>query len=259
MRGSHFGGRTALVTGGAGGIGTAIANAMAERGADIALCDLDLTRAEDAVSAITDRYGVKAVAYECDVSNSAAVEAMFGRAADAFGTVHILVNNAGVTRDNLIHKMTDDEWDTVIGVHLRGAFLCTRAAQRLMVPQRLGKIVNISSTAALGNRGQTNYSTAKAGLQGFTRTLALELGQFNINVNCIAPGFVDTEMTRATARRQGIDPEEYKAMRSKNIAIRRVGHPEDIAALAVFLCSDEAGFVNGQVIYASGGPETRRG
>ncbi len=154
--------------------------------------------------------------------------------------------------------MSEDDWDTVIGVHLKGAFLCSRAAQRHMVPSRYGKIVNLSSTSSLGNRGQLNYSTAKAGLQGFTRTLSLELGRFNINVNCIAPGFIDTEMTQSAAERQGISPEDYKAMKAEKIAIRRVGVPEDIGNVAHFLANDEASFVNGQIIYVSGGPETRR-
>jgi 3-oxoacyl-[acyl-carrier protein] reductase len=159
-----------------------------------------------------------------------------------------------VIRDNLLFKMTDDDWETVMNVHLRGAFLCSRAAQKYMVEQKFGRIVSLSSTSALGNRGQANYSAAKAGLQGFTRTLAIELGPFGITANAIAPGFIDTEMTRATARRQGLDPDEVIAQASKTIPVRRVGQPRDIANVICFLCSDEASFVNGQIIYVAGGP-----
>jgi 3-oxoacyl-[acyl-carrier protein] reductase len=154
--------------------------------------------------------------------------------------------------------MTAADWDLVMGVHLRGAFLCTRAAQKHMVAQRFGKIVSLSSTSALGNRGQANYSTAKAGLQAFTRTAAIELGPYNINVNAVAPGFVDTEMTRQTAARRGYTAEDYMALRAKNIPLGRVGVPRDIANVIAFLCSEEASFVSGQIIYVKGGPETLR-
>lgn len=254
----RFSGRRVVVTGAARGIGRATAERFAEDGASVAIVDLDAGAAEAAAAAVAEAYGVPTVGLACDVSLKDRVEAMAEEVASRLGGIDILVNNAGVTRDNLIHKMEDEDWDLVMGVHLRGAFLCSRAAQRYMVAQKYGKIVNISSTSALGNRGQLNYSTAKAGLQGFTRTLALELGRFNINVNAVAPGFIDTEMTQLTARRLGHDPEEYKAMRAKNIAIGRVGVPRDVANLICFLSSDEAGFVNGQVIYVSGGPETRR-
>jgi len=254
----RFSGRRAVVTGGAAGLGRATAELFARDGAGVAICDLDIETANKTAEEIASTYGVKCIASKCDVSDFEDVEAAFSDIAEKLGGIDILVNNAGVTRDNLIFKMLDSDWDTVMGVHLRGAFACSRAAQRLMVKQNFGKIVNISSTSSLGNRGQVNYSTAKAGLQGFTRTLALELGRYNITVNCVAPGFIDTEMTQATARRQGIDPEDYKAERAKGIAVRRVGVPQDIANLVGFLCSEEATFVNGQVIYACGGPETRR-
>jgi len=254
----RFSGRRAVVTGGAAGLGRATSELFARDGADVAICDLDIETASKAAEEIASTYGVKCIATKCDVSDFENVEASFSDIAEKLGGIDILINNAGVTRDNLIFKMLDSDWDMVMGVHLRGAFACSRAAQRLMVKQNFGKIVNISSTSSLGNRGQANYSTAKAGLQGFTRTLALELGRYNINVNCVAPGFIDTEMTQATARRQGIDPEDYKAERAKNIAIRRVGVPQDIANLVGFLCSEESTFVHGQVIYACGGPETRR-
>ena len=255
----RFSGRRVIVTGAARGIGRATADRFAEDGAAVAVVDLDAGAAQAAAEAIAAAHGTKAVGIACDVSVRDQVEAMVAEVARSLGGVDVLVNNAGVTRDNLIHKMEDEDWDLVMNVHLRGAFLCSRAAQRHMVEQRYGKIVNISSTSALGNRGQVNYSTAKAGLQGFTRSLALELGRFNINVNSVAPGFIDTEMTQLTARRLGHEPEAYRQMRAKTIAIGRVGVPRDVANLVCFLSSDEAGFVSGQVVYASGGPETRRG
>ena len=166
------------------------------------------------------------------------------------------MNNAGVLRDNLLFKMSDDDWETVMNVHLKGAFLCSRAAQKHMVNQKYGRIVSLSSTSALGNRGQTNYSTAKAGLQGFTKTLAIELGPFGITANAVAPGFIDTEMTRATARRQGHDPQQVIEMASKTIPVRRVGQPRDVANVICFLASEESSFVSGQIIYVAGGPRS---
>lgn len=250
-------GRTAVVTGGGRGIGLAIGRRFAQNGDNVVLLDLDPGVA-DAAGRIAEETGVTVKGMTCDVTDGASVTETFAAIADEFGSVDILINNAGVLRDNLIHKMSEDDWDTVMGVHLKGAYLCAKAAQTHMVPKRYGKIVNLSSTSSLGNRGQLNYSTAKAGLQGFTRTLALDLGKFSINVNCIAPGFIDTEMTRSTAERQGIAPEDYKKMKAEKIAIGRVGVPEDVANVANFLASDEASFVNGQIIYVSGGPETRR-
>src|SRR5207245_5325908 len=171
-----------------------------------------------------------------------------------FRRLDVLVNNGGVIRDNLLFKMADVEWDIVMNVHLKGAFLCSRAAQKYMVQQQYGRIVSLSSASALGNRGQANYSSAKAGLQGFTRTLAIELRPFGITVNAVAPGFIDTEMTRATARRQGHDPDEVIAHAAKTIPVRRVGQPRDVANVICFLSSEEAGFVSGQIIYVAGGP-----
>ncbi|MBX9453314.1 MAG: 3-oxoacyl-ACP reductase FabG [Mesorhizobium sp.] len=256
---SHSTNRTAVITGAARGIGRAIAEKFAADGCHVAVLDLDGDQSKQTAAEISDQTGADMIGLGCDVSDRDSVDAVMQAVSARYGTIDILVNNAGVTRDNLIHKLPDDDWDLVIGVHLRGTFLCTSSAQRYMVDRRYGKIVNISSTSALGNRGQLNYSTAKAGIQGFTRTLALELGRFNINVNCIAPGFIDTEMTRATALRLGFSPEEYMAQRAKGIAIGRVGVPADVAHLAAFLCDDNASYVNGQVIYLSGGPETRRG
>jgi 3-oxoacyl-[acyl-carrier protein] reductase len=170
------------------------------------------------------------------------------------GRLDILVNNAGVIRDNLLFKMTEDDWDMVMNVHLRGAFLCCREAQKHMVAQQSGKIVNLSSRSALGNRGQANYSAAKAGIQGFTRTLAIELGAFGINVNAVAPGFIATAMTDATARRVGVEPEELRQAAAAAVPLRRVGLPEDVAGVVAFLASDDAAYVTGQTIYVDGGP-----
>ena len=254
----RFEGKVALVTGAARGIGFATAELFASEGARVAVCDIAADAAGEAAGRLSDAYGQDAVGLVCDVSDEASVDTTFDAAVAALGGLDILVNNAGVTRDNLLFKMSLADWDTVMDVHLRGTFLCTRAAQRVMVAQRSGKIVNLSSTSALGNRGQANYASAKAGLQAFTRTAAIELGRYNINVNAVAPGFVDTEMTRMTATRQGIDPEDYKAMRAKNIPLGRVGVPRDIANVIAFLCSEDAAFVSGQIIYVKGGPETAR-
>jgi 3-oxoacyl-[acyl-carrier protein] reductase len=247
-------GRVAMVTGGARGIGEATADRLAEDGAAIAICDLDPALAEAAAARIEQRHGVRAIGLRADVTLAADVERAVAQIADHFGSLDILVNNAGITRDNLIHKMTEDDWDAVAAVHLKGAFLCSRAAQREMVKRNWGRIVNLSSVSALGNRGQTNYSAAKAGLQGMARTLAIELGRYGITVNAVAPGFIDTEMTRQTAIRLGRDPEEWKEERAREIPVRRAGVPRDIANVIAFLCSDDASFVSGQVIYVAGGP-----
>ncbi len=246
-------GRVAFVTGAGRGIGAATALRMAEEGARVVLADID-TEGCKQVSADVSKLGSESLVLSCDVADSAIVQDAMDQAASHFGRLDVLVNNAGVVRDNLIYKMSEDDWNTVMNVHLKGAFLCSRAAQKYMVQQKYGRIVSLSSTSALGNRGQANYSTAKAGLQGLTRTLAVELGQFGITVNAVAPGFIDTEMTRATARRQGIDPEQRIAEASKIIPVRRVGQPRDVANVICFLCSDEAGFVSGQIIYVAGGP-----
>ncbi len=249
-------GRVAFITGAGRGIGAATALRMAEEGARVALADVD-TEGCKQVAAELDRLGMEGLVVPCNVADSAMVQDAVDKTASYFGRLDILVNNAGVVRDNLLFKMSEEDWDTVMNVHLKGAFLCTRAAQTYMVQQKYGRIVSLSSTAALGNRGQANYSTAKAGLQGFTRTLSIELGPFGITVNAVAPGYIDTEMTRATARRMGLDPQEMQAEAAKRIPVRRVGQPRDIANVICFLCSDEAGFVSGQVIYVSGGPAPR--
>jgi 3-oxoacyl-[acyl-carrier protein] reductase len=189
-----------------------------------------------------------------DVSQADQAEAAVGKAVAELGPPAVLVNNAGVIRDNLLFKMSEEDWDTVLGVHLRGAFLMTRAAQKHMVDQRFGRIVNLSSSSALGNRGQVNYSAAKAGMQGFTKTLAIELGQFGITANAVAPGFIATDMTAATAARIGMDFEEFQKAAASQIPVRRVGQPADVAHVISFLASEAAGFVSGQVIYVAGGP-----
>jgi 3-oxoacyl-[acyl-carrier protein] reductase len=246
-------GRVAFVTGAGRGIGAATALRMAEEGARVALADID-TEGCQQVSSELDRLGSESLVVSCNVADNAMVQQAMEQTASHFGRLDILVNNAGVIRDNMLFKMTEDDWEAVMNVHLKGAFLCSRAAQKYMVEQKYGRIVSLSSTSALGNRGQANYSTAKAGLQGLTRTLAIELGPFGITVNAVAPGFIDTEMTRATARRQGIDPEQRIAEASKIIPVRRVGQPRDVANVICFLCSDEASFVSGQIIYVAGGP-----
>jgi 3-oxoacyl-[acyl-carrier protein] reductase len=177
------------------------------------------------------------------------------RIAGELGPPLVLVNNAGIIRDNLLFKMTDDDWDSVLAVHLRGAFLMSRAAQAHMTKAGWGRIVNLSSTSALGNRGQANYSAAKAGMQGFTKTLAIELGRYGVTVNAIAPGFIVTEMTASTAERVGVDFEVFQQAAAKEIPVRRVGRPEDIAAMVAFFVSEESSFVSGQVVYVAGGPK----
>jgi len=248
-------GRVAFVTGAGRGIGAATALRMAEEGARVALADLDTEGCAQVASEL-GKVGSEGLVLHCNVADSAMVQDAVDKAASHFGRLDILVNNAGVLRDNLLFKMSEEDWDTVMNVHLKGAFLCSRAAQKYMVAQKYGRIVSLSSTSALGNRGQSNYSTAKAGLQGLTRTLAIELGPFGITANAVAPGFIDTEMTRSTARRQGLDPDAVIEQASKTIPVRRVGQPRDIANVIAFLASEDAGFLSGQVIYVAGGPRS---
>ncbi len=247
-------GRVALVTGSARGIGESTAERLAEDGAAIAVADLNSEGAEATAARIASRHGVKAIGIRADVTVAAEVEAMVEEIVLRLGSLDILVNNAGIIRDNLIHKMSDEDWDAVAAVHLKGAFLCSRAAQREMVKRGWGRIVNLSSVSALGNRGQTNYAAAKAGLQGMAKTLAIELGRYGITANAVAPGFIDTEMTRSVATRLGRDLEEWQREMATQIPVRRLGVPRDIANVIAFLCSEEASFVSGQVIYVAGGP-----
>lgn len=246
--------RVAIVTGAARGIGAATAERLAADGLAIAVVDLDETAAKSTVDAIRDAGG-RALAVGADISDAGQAAAAVARISAELGPPTVLVNNAGITRDSLLFKMTEQDWDSVLGVHLRGSFLMTRAVQAHMVEARWGRIVNLSSTSALGNRGQVNYSTAKAGLQGFTKTLAIELGKFGITANCVAPGFIVSDMTRATAERLGQDWDTYVAARAAQIPVARVGQVADIAHTVSFFVSDGAGFVNGQVIYVAGGPK----
>ncbi|GAA0724235.1 3-oxoacyl-ACP reductase FabG [Dactylosporangium roseum] len=245
--------RVAIVTGAARGIGAATATRLAADGHAVAVLDLDENACGDTVEQITGAGG-RAIAVGADVSDSTQVTAAVDRVAAQLGPPVLLVNNAGVIRDNLLFKMTEDDWDTVMGVHLRGAFLMSRAAQVHMTEARYGRIVNLSSSSALGNRGQANYSAAKAGLQGFTKTLAIELGPFGVTVNAVAPGFIVTEMTAATAARMKLDFETFQKGAAEQIPVRRVGRPEDVAHTISFLMSEGAGFVSGQVVYVAGGP-----
>ena len=244
---SRFEGTTALVTGGAKGIGAATAERLAAEGAHVVVADLDETEANETA----ERIGGRAV--RCDVASRADVEAAVAVAAET-GRLDVLVTCAGIIRDNLVHKMTDDDWEAVMATHLRGTFLAVQTAQAHMTGQGSGAMVLISSTSALGNRGQANYSAAKAGIQGLTKTLAIELGRFGVRVNCVAPGFIATAMTEQTAERLGVSFEDFQAAVSQQVPLQRVGQPEDVAGVIAFLCSDDAAYVSGQVIYVRGGP-----
>ncbi len=246
--------RVAIVTGAARGIGAATAQRLAADGHAVAVIDLDEAACAGTVDAITAAGGT-ALAVGADVSDAASVDAAVQKVADELGPPTIVVNNAGVLRDNLLFKMSVDDWDTVMAVHLRGSFNVTKAAQKYMTEAKFGRIVNLSSTSAQGNRGQVNYSAAKAGLQGFTKTLAIELGKFGITANAVAPGFIQTDMTAATAERVGVPFDDFIAYAAKEIPVQRVGQPEDIANTVSFLVGEAAGFVSGQVIYVAGGPK----
>ncbi len=245
--------RVAVVTGGARGIGAAIAARLATDGLAVAVLDLVESDCAGVVAGI-ESAGGRALGVGADVSEEASVAAAVARVADELGAPTVLVNNAGIIRDNLLFKMTTGDWDAVMGVHLRGAFLMSRALQGHMREAGFGRIVNLSSTSALGNRGQANYSAAKAGLQGLTKTLAFELGRYGVTANAVAPGFIETDMTRATAARMGVSFEDFVAASLAQIPVGRVGQPEDIAHAVSFLVSEGAGFVSGQVIYVAGGP-----
>ena len=245
--------RVAVVTGAARGIGAATATRLARDGFAVAVLDLDEAACEAVADAIRAEGGT-ALGLGVDVTDAEQVESGVARVADELGPPVVLVNNAGIIRDNLIFKMTEADWDAVMAVHLKGAFLMTRACQAHMTAQKYGRIVNLSSSSAQGNRGQANYSAAKAGLQGFTKTLAIELGRFGVTATAVAPGFIQTDMTAATAQRIGVPFEEFLAHAASQVPVQRVGQPEDIAATIAFLVSQEAGFVSGQVIYVAGGP-----
>ena len=245
----RYDGRVAIITGAARGIGAGTAKRFVEEGAAVAVLDIN----EEQAAETAEGLGGKAIGVGVNVTDAASVEAGVPRVLDELGGLHVLINNAGITRDNLLFKLTEDDWDAVLGVHLKGAFLMSKAAQKTFVEQKYGKILNLSSISANGNRGQANYSAPKAGVQGFTRTLALELGPFGVNVNAIAPGFIATEMTDDTARRLKMDVEEFRKLNAEANPVKRVGFPEDIAAAAAFLCSDEASYITGQTLYVDGG------
>jgi 3-oxoacyl-[acyl-carrier protein] reductase len=245
--------RIAIVTGAARGIGAGTAKRLADDGMAVAVLDLSEEDGARTVGEI-EQDGGKAIAVGADVSDSDQVNAAVEKVVAELGEPTVLVNNAGVTRDNLLFKMSEADWDTVMNVHLKGAFLMTRAVQQYMVAAKWGRIINLSSLSAVGNRGQVNYSAAKAGMQGFTKTLAFELGKFGITANAVAPGFVVTDMTAATAARLGMSFEDFQAGAAKQIPVQRVGQVEDIAHAISFFASEGAGYVSGQILYLSGGP-----
>ena len=245
--------RIAIVTGAARGIGAGTAKRLASDGMAVGVLDLNEADGAQTVAEI-EKAGGKAIAVGADVSNADQVQAAVDRVAAELGEPTVLINNAGVTRDNLLFKMSETDWDMVLNVHLRGAFLMTRATQKYMVSAKWGRIVNLSSVSAVGNRGQVNYSAAKAGMQGLTKTLAIELGKFGITANAVAPGFIVTDMTAATAARLGVSFEDFQAGAAQTIPVQRVGLPEDVANAISFFVSEAAGFVSGQILYIAGGP-----
>lgn len=249
----RFNGRVAYITGGSRGIGKGVAKMFAEQGAKVAIIDIDEEALKETAIEFSES-GYEIYSKVVNVVDKTELEDSIEEVVNQFGSLDILVNNAGIIRDNLLFKMTNSDWDQVMDVHLKGAFQATRAAQKYMVQNKYGRIINISSTSALGNRGQANYATAKAGLQGFTKTLAIELGRYGITANAIAPGFIETDMTKATAERIGIPFEEMAKSIVEQIPIGRSGKPEDIANTVAFFADEKSDYVNGQVIYVAGGP-----
>lgn len=247
-------GRTAYITGGSKGIGKAIAKSFAYEGANVCIVDLD-EKALHQMKEECQSEGLGVITLTSDITKREQVEGSMEETVQKFGGIDILVNNAGVIRDNLLYKMTEDDWNIVMDVHLKGTYFCSQTVQKYMVKQHYGRIINVSSTSALGNKGQANYATAKAGIQGFTKTLAIELGKYGITVNAVAPGFIQTDMTKATAERLGMDFEELIETRKKQIPVGRAGKPEDIANAALFFALEASSFVNGQVLYVAGGPK----
>jgi 3-oxoacyl-[acyl-carrier protein] reductase len=249
-----FEGRTAFVTGGSRGIGRQIAERFASEGANVAIIDVNEEALVSAESELKEQ-GYSVYTKNASVTDREQIEAAMKEVFERFGSLDILVNNAGVIRDNMLFKMTDEDWLTVMDVHLKGAFYASRAAQQYMTQKKYGRIINISSTSALGNRGQSNYSTAKAGLQGLTKTLAIELGKFGVTANAVAPGFIETDMTKATAERIGVPFEELVNASVSQIPVGRSGKPEDIANAVAFFADERSSFVSGQVLYVAGGPK----
>jgi len=237
--------KVALITGGGSGIGAAVARRFAQEGAKIAIGDVDVEGAEKVASEIKDAGG-EALICKADVRKRDEVEAMVDHILREYGRLDILINNAGVTRDSLCARMSEEDWNFVVDVNLKGTFLCSKAAFRPMRKQRYGKIVNTASVAVRGNIGQVNYSASKAGIIGLTRTLALEFARAGICVNCIAPGFIETPMT------EGL-PEKVKEEALKRIPLGRIGRPEEVANLHLFLASPESDYITGQVFFIDGG------
>jgi len=250
----RFAGKVAFVTGGSRGIGRGIVERFTEEGAKVAIIDLNEEALSETASELKEK-GYEVYSKVANVVDAVQVEQVVKEIYETFGSIDILVNNAGVIRDNLLFKMSDSDWQTVMDVHLKGSFNTARAVQKYMVEQKYGRIINISSTSALGNRGQANYAAAKAGLQGFTKTLAIELGRYGITANSVAPGFIETDMTKATAERIGISFEQLVQASVAQIPVGRSGKPEDIANAVAFFADDKSSFVNGQVIYVAGGPK----
>lgn len=244
--------RTAIVTGAARGIGAAVATRLAADGFQVAILDLDASAVEPLAESLRAT-GASAISLGADVADEASVEAAVQRCVDELGPPVVLVNNAGIIRDDLLFRMSSGDWDAVIGVHLRGAFLMSRACQRHMIESRWGRIVSMSSISAHGNRGQANYAAAKAGLEGFTRSIALELGPFGVTGNAIGPGYIETDMIRQTAERLGEPYDAFVERIAAGVPVRRMGQPEDIAAAVSFFAREDAGFVTGQTLYVSGG------
>ncbi|MBG9452111.1 3-oxoacyl-ACP reductase [Cytobacillus firmus] len=246
--------QVAVVTGASRGIGREIAGRLASEGAYVYLVDINEEALEETRHELQEK-GLAAEVFKADITNEQEVERLFSHIEERHGRADILVNNAGIIRDNLIFKMNADDWDSVMNVHLKGTFLCSKYAQKLMVQNKYGRIINLSSVSALGSRGQANYAAAKAGIQGFTKTLAIELGKYNITVNAIAPGFIMTDMTKAVAERLGISFQELIESKVKQIPVNRAGTPEDIAQAASFFASPASSFISGQVLYVAGGPK----
>lgn len=247
--------KVAVVTGAGRGIGRAIATRLAEEGAKVVVSDVELAFAESVTEKLRTAGG-EALAVAVDVTNRAEVESIFEQVTQQLGEVHILVNNAGVRKDVPFHKLTEQEWDRAIAIQLKGSFNCTRAAQKYMVKQNYGKIVNLSAPVPAGfsDQGQTSYAAANSAIWGFTKALALELGRHNINVNCVAPDFVDTMMTRNLARDKGLYLSDFERFAVAQVPLRRLGTPDDVANVVLFLVSDESSFVSGQIIFVKGGP-----
>lgn len=254
----RFRNKVAVVTGAARGIGAATALRLAREGGRVGILDLSL----DAARATAEAYdrdpqveaaGGSLFALGADMTDAASVDAAIDEAALAEGQLDVLINNAGATRDDLIFKLDPLDWEFVLRTNLSSAFYGIRAAQRHMSTARTGAIVNLSSRSALGNRGQANYAAAKAGIQGLTATAAIELGPFNIRVNAVAPGYIDTAMTAATAARVGMSAEDHQSAVAANTPLRRVGRPDEVASTIAFLASDDASYVSGQTLYINGG------